>query len=323
MNDFQGASYQFAPLRAIGQAKTLLCLVLIFALPILTQATTVWIDTDVSIGSPFREVDDAFALLLACRSPDLKIAGISTTYGNASLRVTTAAARDLISKLEPRLKVYPGAEAGNVFDREAEASTALAATLREKRGLTYVALGPLTNLATFQTIHPDLARRINRVIFLGGTAPGTVLRFDRRHPIRVHDANVFKDPAAVAQVLGSGIPVTLIPVETAADLTVAAKDLDAMRSYAPGNFIQAKSRFWLWFWTKFVGTEGAPIFDAAAILAATQPEEVAIERRFAGIDSGRNLIVSQSRQSGARPVLAATKVSQRGKALVAKKLRAL
>jgi inosine-uridine nucleoside N-ribohydrolase len=282
----------------------------------------VWIDTDISIGSPFRDVDDAFALLLAVRSPNLKIAGISTTYGNASLRVTTAAARDLCSKLQPRLEVYPGAESGNVFGRETEASMALAATLREKRGLTYVALGPLTNLATFQTIHPDLARRINRVIFLGGTSPGTELRFGRRHAIRVHDANVVKDPSAVGRVLRSRIPIALVPVETAAELTVAATDLNAMRNNAPGNFIQAKSRIWLWFWTKFVGTEGAPIFDAAAILAAAQREQLAMETRFAVIDSGGNLIVSRSPQPGGLPVLTATRISDRGKAFVAKKLRA-
>ena len=300
----------------------LLCVVLAFALPTLTEATTAWIDTDISIGSPFREVDDAFALLLAVRSPNLKIVGISTSYGNAPLRVTTAAARDLLSKLEPQLTAYPGAERGNGFQRETEASAALAATLLEERGLTYVALGPLTNLATFQKIHPDLARRINRVIFLGGTSPGTVLRFGSRHVIRVHDANVVKDPAAVAEVLRSGIPVTLVPVDTARQLTVAAADLDAMRSSAPGNFIQAKSRFWLWFWTKFVGTDGAPIFDAAAILALTQPEELAIETRFATIDSGGNLIVSESRQRDGRAVFAATRISDLGKASVTKKLRA-
>jgi len=288
----------------------------------LTEATTVWIDTDIAIGSPFRDVDDAFALLVAVRSPDLKIAGISTTYGNASLRVTTAAAHEFLSKLKPRLTVYAGAESGNIFDRETEASTALAATLRQQPGLTYVALGPLTNLATFQKIHPDLARRIHRVIFLGGTTPGTGLRFGRRHPIRVHDANVVKDRAAVARVLRSKIPITLVPVKAAAELTVAAADLDAMRGYAPGNFIQAKSRFWLWFWTKFVGTEGAPIFDAAAILAATEREQLAVERRFATVDSGGNLIVSTSPQPGGRSVLAATKISERGKASVTKKLRA-
>jgi len=51
----------------------------------MAAADTVWIDTDVSIGSPIREVDDAYALLLAFHSPEIRIAGISTTYGNALL----------------------------------------------------------------------------------------------------------------------------------------------------------------------------------------------------------------------------------------------
>jgi len=322
MNKFQGACDQFAPLRAIGQAKMLLWFILTFALSTLADATTVWIDTDVSIGSPFREVDDAFALLIAFRSPKLEIAGISTSYGNASLRVTTAAAHDLISKLDPRLRVHPGAETGNVFDRESEAGTALAATLREKRALTYVALGPLTNLATFQTVHPDVARKIDRVIFLGGTTPGTILRYGSRHPIRVHDANVVKDPTAVARVLRSDIRITLVPVDTARNLTVATTDLDAMRDSVPGNFIQGRSRWWLWFWTKFAGTDGAPVFDAGAILAVTQPQQLALETRFATMDSQGNLIVSKSGQSGARRVTAATAVSDQAKAFVTRMLGA-
>ena len=52
-------------------------------------ARPVWIDTDLSLGSPLREVDDAYALLLALRSPELRIVGVSTTYGNAPLPGTT------------------------------------------------------------------------------------------------------------------------------------------------------------------------------------------------------------------------------------------
>ena len=61
-------------------------------------ARTVWIDTDVSIGSPIREVDDAYALLLAFHSPEIRIAGISATYGNASLEQTTRVAREMVRR---------------------------------------------------------------------------------------------------------------------------------------------------------------------------------------------------------------------------------
>src|SRR5205823_13347206 len=74
-------------------------------------ARTVWIDTDVSIGSPIREVDDAYALLFAFQSPEIRIAGISTTYGNASLHHTTRVARDLVQ----RFCGSAGLESSDVF----------------------------------------------------------------------------------------------------------------------------------------------------------------------------------------------------------------
>jgi inosine-uridine nucleoside N-ribohydrolase len=265
-------------------------------------AETVWIDTDISIGSPFREVDDAFALLLAFRSPELKIAGISTSYGNAPLAATTASARNLLSKVEPHRAVYPGAESRHDIERETEASRALALALRKKGSLTYIALGPLTNLAAFQSRHPELVPRIKRVIFIGGITPQTTLRFGSRHPIQIHDANVVKDPEAVRQVLGRFVPITLIPIDTAANLSLNATDLEAMRRDPAGDFVQRKSRFWLWFWTNFVGTKGAPIFDAAAILAASAPSQIVFAKRSAEVDQRGALVIQTKRAAGARRV---------------------
>ena len=51
--------------------RKLLLLVVILGFARLAGAETVWIDTDVSIGSPIREVDDAYALVLALRSPEI------------------------------------------------------------------------------------------------------------------------------------------------------------------------------------------------------------------------------------------------------------
>src|ERR1700682_5283632 len=140
-------------------------------------ARTVWIDTDVSIGSPIREVDDAYALVLAFHSPEVRIAGVSTTYGNAPLVDTTRIARDLVrrfggaAKLKP-YQVFAGAGSAADIGRRSEASEALARAL-EKDSVTYIALGPLTNLATFLQLHPRLASRIERVIFVGRQAQGT------------------------------------------------------------------------------------------------------------------------------------------------------
>ena len=117
------------------------------------MGTAVWIDSDVSIGSPIREVDDAFALVLAFHSPEIRIVGLSTTYGNAPLGHTTRVAKDIVRRFGAPAglrvaKVYSGARSASELGRRTDASNALAAAL-EKGRLTYIALGPLTNLATF------------------------------------------------------------------------------------------------------------------------------------------------------------------------------
>src|SRR3954469_23166191 len=123
------------------------------------MAETVWIDTDVSIGSPIREVDDAYALVLAFHSPELRIAGISASYGNAGLARTTRVAREMAERFGPSgVHVFAGAKSPEDRGRT-EASDALANALR--RGpVTYLALGPLTNLAGFAELHPELTSRI-------------------------------------------------------------------------------------------------------------------------------------------------------------------
>jgi inosine-uridine nucleoside N-ribohydrolase len=160
----------------------------------------VWIDTDPSIGAPYREVDDAFALVLAFHSPELQIRGLSTTYGNARLKRTTQVARELVQQFGSvaglsETDVHAGA-ATRRDDSRTAASEALANALRKQR-LTYLALGPLTNLAAFLKQHPELAGRIDRVVLVGGRSPGTVFAFGPNGGLQIHDANVVKDPDAV------------------------------------------------------------------------------------------------------------------------------
>lgn len=271
------------------------------------MATAVWIDSDVSIGSPIREVDDGYALVLALHSPEIRIVGVSTTYGNAPLGHTTRMARDLVRRFGAPAglsvtKVYSGARSASELGRRTEASNALVAAL-EKGRLTYIALGPLTNLATFLRLHPKMASRIDRVIFLGGQTPGSSLALRPNDSFRIHDANVFKDPAATAAVLRSNIPLTAIPVATASKILLDAGDLRALeKSGEAGNYLSSRSRVWLWFWTNVVRTKGGAVFDTLAIIAAAKPELLAIERRYVSMDRKGNLLVTERRSKKGRPI---------------------
>lgn len=289
------------------------------------QAETVWIDTDASIGSPFREVDDAYALLFAFHSPEIQIAGLSTTYGNASVGNTSRVTLDLVQRfgasagLEPG-KVFTGAASPRDLGRRSPASDALAAAL-SKRKVTYVALGPLTNLTTFLQLHPTMAGRIERVIFVGGHEAGASLAFGPTRSFHIHDANVFKDPAAAGVVLRSKVPLVLIPIETAGRLEIEAADLGELSSSGPaGAYLASRSRIWLWFWTHIVKERGGPIFDALAVVPATRQELVSAKRRYARLDQAGNLIVTPRLTNGARPIQYCTSFAPATKRFVLRRI---
>lgn len=284
-------------------------------------ATAVWIDTDPSMGAPWREVDDAFALVLAFHSPELRIAGVSTTYGNANLRRTTTVARDLVRRFGEAAgvaegEVKPGAASPRDPVVRTEATEALACALR-KEPLTYIALGPLTNLAAFLALYPELEHRITRVILVGGRAPGERLAFGPNESFRIHDANVFKDPTAMKSVLATSRPLLVIPITIAPQLALTRTDMQALRrSGVAGRHLVGRSRAWLWFWTSFVREEGGLVCDVLAILPAIRLDLLQTETRFAELDRNSDLVVHAKPRPGARPVRIATGVTPAAKDLV-------
>ena len=182
------------------------------------------------------------------------------------------------------------------------AADALAAALRQRR-LTYIALGPLTNLATFLSQYPELAGRIERVIFVGGRSPGTVFAFGPTGGLQIHDANVVKDPEAVRAVLASKVPIALAPVEASSRLVLTKASRLELREASPAaQFLYGKSRLWLWFWTAVVQHGGGPLFDGLAVLAAARPDVASSERRQAWVRPTGELVAQKQSTPGARPV---------------------
>ncbi len=249
----------------------------------------VWIDTDPSIGVPLHEADDGFALIQAFHSPELHLRGISTTYGNAGLATTTRITREMAARFGGPAgindtHVFPGAASAHDLGKPTAATEALRAALAE-RPLTYLALAPLTNLATFLTLHPEAARRIERVIFVGGRTPGVRFRAGRWNPYEFTDGNFHKDNAAAAILLAVGSPLTLVSVECALQLLLTPRELTRLGREGgdPGCYLATKARLWMNLWCFCFAVPGAAIFDCFAILAATHPYLLASEKRYAQI----------------------------------------
>ncbi|KAK3163605.1 hypothetical protein QOZ80_1AG0005840 [Eleusine coracana subsp. coracana] len=189
------------------------------------------IDTDPGI-------DDAMAIFVALRSPELEVLGLTTTFGNVHTPLATRNALHLLETVG-RTDV-PVAEGSHVTIKKATkiriasschgsdglgnqnfpapvtkpVGQSAAAFLVEQATLhpgqvTVVALGPLTNLAQALELDPSLAKKIRQIVILGGaySVNGNV------NPAA--ESNIFGDPDAAdivftcgADILAVGINIT-------------------------------------------------------------------------------------------------------------------
>ncbi|MFL7791156.1 MAG: nucleoside hydrolase [Anaerolineae bacterium] len=81
--------------------------------------------------------------------------------------------------------------------------------------VTFVALGPLTNLALALRADPTLATRFDRVLISGGAihTAGTIRDVVPSHPNTVAEWNLYIDPAAADIVFNSGTRLELVPLD--------------------------------------------------------------------------------------------------------------
>jgi inosine-uridine nucleoside N-ribohydrolase len=178
-------------------------------------------------------VDDAFALLLAMRSPELKIEAITPVAGNVpldltlpnALRMTEIAGRDDIpvaagakSPLMRRLvtATYAHGEnglGGTVFPEPKRKPVADPASVfieqvarKYPHEVTLITLGPLTNLATALNSDPELASLIPGVVMMGGSLSGGNIT-------PAAEFNLYVDPEAARIVFQAGIPITMVGLD--------------------------------------------------------------------------------------------------------------
>src|SRR5437588_1660429 len=178
-------------------------------------------------------VDDALALLLAMRSPELNIEAITPVAGNVPLELTlpnalrmveiagrtdipvaVGAKTPLLRRLVtaayahgenglggavfPEPKIKPIAESAAKF---------ISQIVRKYPGeVTLITIGPLTNIATALNMDSELARMVKSLVMMGGSLSGGNIT-------PAAEFNVYVDPEAARIVFQSGIPVTMVGLD--------------------------------------------------------------------------------------------------------------
>lgn len=184
--------------------------------------------------------DDAIAIMLAALHPDLELLGVSTVHGNHPVSVTTDNTLRILDHIgRSDIPVYAGADAPysprlaapdsrilaphlplpepTSSKQEQGAATWLAQTLSASP-VTFVATGPLTNLAAAIDLEPGLVDTVEEIVFLGGTqriANVTALA----------ERNVWNDPAAADKVFSAGFKrLVVVPLDATYRAQVTVED---------------------------------------------------------------------------------------------------
>lgn len=193
----------------------------------------VLLDTDIG-----DDIDDALALALALCSPEIDLIGVSTVFGDTSLRArlakhvlhvferndipvaagisTPLLARHRPSGVPQAAILTSGAEQSisNRSGPELIIKNALAHPGR----LTLLCIGPLTNLATALLREPRLFMAIRNIIMMGGSSS-----------IPFPEWNVRSDARAAQIVLSSGIPITLLGWNITTRCQMRTADIERLR----------------------------------------------------------------------------------------------
>jgi inosine-uridine nucleoside N-ribohydrolase len=254
-------------------------------------------------------LDGAFAAAVALSDPELEVLALAATAGNVSADQATRNVQTLVEQMDPprwpRLGAAPDVEyeidatklhgsnglGGVEFPcarlHHPHPSDKLITDLARQhpKEVTVLLLGPATVLARALDRDPELVTFLQRVIVLGGTwhEPG-----DAGPVTEFHFAC---DPAAARQVLQSGVPITLIPLDVSRKMVLAPGDLLQLPATdSPGAaFIRRTVPHGISATAGLYGTEGFYLQDVVGVVAVGKPEALTTRAISADVETRGDL----------------------------------
>jgi purine nucleosidase len=183
------------------------------------------IDTDIG-----DDIDDAFAMALALRSPELQILGATTTFGDTETRAKLLD-RFLAEAGRPEIPVAAGtpspvkstftqrryAEAGH-FAKPGHGNAVdfrLQQIQRYPGEITLIAIGPLMNVGAAIDKDPATFRKLKRVVLMGGSIKlgyGDLGYGPPQGP--QPEWNILNDIPSAQKLFASGVPLFVMPLDS-------------------------------------------------------------------------------------------------------------
>jgi inosine-uridine nucleoside N-ribohydrolase len=260
------------------------------------------LDTDIG-----DDIDDAYALALAVSSPQLQVLGITTDWGETTLRARLVK-RFLDTTGHPDIPVAVGLRtqptAGFTQEYYAEGYQArpgswpnavqfLQTEIKKYPGqITLIALAPFHNLAALITRDPATFKQLKRVVLMGGSIHqgyGDLGYLPGESPSAEY--NIASDIPAAQKLFASGVPIDMMPL----DSTQLKLD-EVMRPilFSAGTPLTDTLDTLTNEWTAATQNPTPTLYDAMAVayvidpsLCPTQPMDIVIGNRgFTHVGTG-------------------------------------
>jgi purine nucleosidase len=267
-----------------------------------TAPQLVIIDTDIG-----DDIDDAFALALALSSSELKIVGVTTTFGDTELRARLLD-RYLraVGRTDIPVAAGPPSKTDNLLTQRAYALQSPAvkhpdgsAFLLEQIGrhpgqITLIGIGPLVTVQAAIERDPATFRKLKRVVLMGGSIERGYDGKNGEHRPPDAEWNINRDPAGAKALLAAGVPVFMMPLDST---QIHLEEPMRERIFAHGSPLTDQLTLLYHQWMS--GTENhspAPtLFDPVAVaytfrpdLCPAKPMRIEVDDRgFTRVASGR------------------------------------
>src|SRR5882762_7930973 len=255
------------------------------------------IDTDIG-----DDVDDAFALALAVKSPELQILGITTAFGDTETRakivdrflaevgraeIPVLAGKPTIAKSPLTQRRY--AEGGHFAKAShGDAVDFLLERIRRYPGeITLIAIGPLMNVGAAIDRDPATFRKLKRVVLMGGCIQRGYGDLGYTAPVgAMAEWNILNDIPSAQKLFSAGVPLSVMPL----DATQLKMD-EVKRAFLFGQGTPVTDALTLLYhqW----GQQTPTLFDPMTIAYLLQPElcpvkpmRIRVEEGFTRVEAG-------------------------------------
>lgn len=220
----------------------------------------VYVDTDVSLGTPGAEIDDGAALIFLLRNQAIEVVGAGSVFGNVALQDAALNLDRLLTWLDgEHVPVGRGAAKPLFTDMawfeswqscyektlpwDARPRTILAANLiidticAHPGQVSILALGPMTNLALAVRLEPAIIALAREVIVMGGS-------FHPQNPTPEFNARC--DPEAAQIVFSAGWNVHVLGLNVTRRVYFSRRDFASLPGGNPAvELLRAQARAWI------------------------------------------------------------------------------